>query len=180
MADYARPDVLVSTDWLAERLDDPNLRIIEVDEDTTAYGKGHLRNAVAWNWFEDLHATPQRDYVDQNGLSRLLQHAGVDRDTTMVLYGGNNWFAAYAYWLLHYCGFDDVKLLDGGRKAWELEDRELVRIGGPDRDESRALRDHVLASVGTSTFVDVRSPEEYRGEVLAPPHSSPSSKAAAC
>jgi thiosulfate/3-mercaptopyruvate sulfurtransferase len=182
MADYARPDVLVSTDWLAERLDDPNLRIIEVDEDTTAYGKGHIRNAVAWNWFEDLHTTPQRDYVDQDGLSRLLQHAGVDHDTTVVLYGGNNnWFAAYAYWLLHYRGFDDVKLLDGGRKAWELEDRELVtgtpsfpptdiRIGGPDRDESRALRDHVLASVGTSTFVDVRSPEEYRGEVLAPPH----------
>jgi thiosulfate/3-mercaptopyruvate sulfurtransferase len=182
MADYARPDILVSTDWLAQRLDDPNLRIIEVDEDTTAYDKGHIRNAVAWNWFDDLHTRPQRDYVDQDGLSRLLQQAGVDRDTTVVLYGGNNnWFAAYAYWLVRYRGFDHVKLLDGGRKAWELEDRELVtgtpsfpstdiRIGGPDRDEFRALRDHVLASVGASTFVDVRSPEEYRGEILAPPH----------
>jgi thiosulfate/3-mercaptopyruvate sulfurtransferase len=182
MADYARPDSLVSTDWLAQRLDEPDVRIVEVDEDTTAYDKGHIRNAVAWNWFEDLHARPQRDYVDQEGLSRLLQQAGVGGDTTVVLYGGNNnWFAAYGYWLLRYRGFDDVKLLDGGRKAWELEDRELVtgtpsfeatdvRVSSTDRDELRALRDQVLASVGSSTLVDVRSPEEYRGEVLAPPH----------
>jgi thiosulfate/3-mercaptopyruvate sulfurtransferase len=182
MAEYVNPDALVSTDWLAERLDDPSIRIIEVDEDTTAYDKGHIRNALGWNWFEDLHTKPQRDYVDQAGLSRLLQQAGVGPDTTVVLYGGNNnWFAAYAYWLLRYRGFDNVKLVNGGRKAWEKQERELVtgvpsvdatdiQVAGPDRDEFRALRDDVLGKVGASTFVDVRSPEEYRGELLAPPH----------
>ena len=182
MAEYVNPDALVSTDWLAERLDDPSIRIIEVDEDTTAYDKGHIRNALGWNWFEDLHTKPQRDYVDQAGLSRLLQQAGVGPDTTVVLYGGNNnRFAAYAYWLLRYRGFDNVKLVNGGRKAWEKQERELVtgvpsvdatdiQVAGPDRDEFRALRDDVLGKVGASTFVDVRSPEEYRGELLAPPH----------
>ncbi|MFP3899385.1 MAG: sulfurtransferase [Acidimicrobiia bacterium] len=182
MAEHPRQDVLVSTDWLAEHLDDPTVRIVEVDEDTSAYEKDHIRNAVAWNWFEDLHTRPQRDYVDQAGVARLLQHAGVGPNTTVVLYGGNNnWFASYAYWLLRYRGFDDVKLLDGGRKAWEAEQRELVsevptfeptdiEVAGPDRDEMRALRDHVLANLDRVSFVDVRSPEEYRGELLAPPH----------
>jgi len=182
MADYAKSDALVETDWLVEHLDDPGIRIIEVDEDTTAYEKGHIKNAVGWNWFEDLHAHPRRDYVDQEGLSKLLQQAGVGPDTTVVLYGGNNnWFAAYAYWLLTYLGFDNVKLLNGGRKKWELEGRELVtdtpsptatdfKVKGKVHDKLRAFRDEVLSKLGKSQFVDVRSPEEYRGELMAPAH----------
>ena len=177
---YANPDALVETDWLEEHLDDPGIRIIEVDEDTTAYEKGHIRGAVAWHWFEDLRAKPQREYVDQAGLTRLLQEAGVRGGMTVVLYGGNNnWFAAYGYWLLQYRGFDAVKLLDGGRKKWELESRELVNdepadgrgdvvVEGPDREELRALREEVLVRLGKAHFVDVRSPEEYRGEMTAP------------
>jgi thiosulfate/3-mercaptopyruvate sulfurtransferase len=182
MAAYAHPDALVETEWVAERLDDPAIRLIEVDEDTTAYEKGHIRNAIGWNWFDDLHAKPRREYVDQAGLSKLLQQAGVGPETTVVLYGGNNnWFAAYAYWLLRYLGFDNVKLMNGGRKKWELESRELVAdvpsfeatnfaVKGKVRSDLRAMRDEVLKKVGKTQFVDVRSPEEYRGELLAPAH----------
>ena len=182
MASYVQPGALVGTEWLAEHLDDPAVRIIEVDEDTSAYQKGHIRNAVGWHWFEDLHDKPRREYVDRQGLARRLQEAGAGPNTTVVLYGGNNnWFAAYAYWLLRYRGFDNVKLLNGGRKKWERESRPLVEDvpkfeptdlsrPGPDRPEFRALRDYVLAQVGNSRFVDVRSPEEYRGDLLAPPH----------
>src|SRR3954469_23777581 len=157
MAEYAHPDALVESDWLADRLDDPAIRVIEVDEDTTAYEKGHIRNAVGWNWFDDLHAKPRRDYVDQRGLNELLQRAGVGPDTTVVLYGGNNnWFAAYAYWLLRYLGYDRVKLLNGGRKKWELEGRDLtqeapsvgtgeVQIDAPVVNDIRAYRDDVLS-----------------------------------
>src|SRR2546421_3331421 len=127
MAEYAHPDALVETHWLADRLDDPAIRIVEVDEDTTAYEKGHIRNAIGWNWFEDLHAKPRRDYVDQDGLTALLRKAGVGPDTTVVLYGGNNnWFAAYGYWLLKYLGVDNVKLLNGGRKKGELGSPEVA------------------------------------------------------
>src|SRR3954451_16168628 len=179
MADYAHPNALVETDWLAKRLDDPKIRVIEVDEDTTAYEKGHIRNALGWNWFEDLHAKPRREYIDQQGLNALLRQAGVGPDTTVVLYGGNNnWFAAYGYWLLRYLGFDRVKLLNGGRKRWELESRELttdsptfapteLTVSNRPRPELRAFRDDVLAKVGHVGFVDVRSPEEYRGEMMA-------------
>jgi len=183
MAEYAKPDVLVSTDWLEEHLQDDGVRIIEVDEDTNAYEKGHIPGAVSWNWTSDLHTKVGRDYLDQAGFSGLLSGAGVGPDTTVVLYGGNNnWFAAYAYWLLKLRGFDGVKLLNGGRKKWELESRELTNevpsyastgfaIQGADRPEIRALRDEVIAKLGGSTgFVDVRSPEEYRGEKLAPDH----------
>jgi thiosulfate/3-mercaptopyruvate sulfurtransferase len=182
MAQYSNADALVETDWLAERLDDPKIRIVEVDEDTTAYKKGHIPNAVGWNWFDDLHAKPRREYIDQHGLTELLRRAGVGADTTVVLYGGNNnWFAAYGYWLLRYLGFDGVKLLNGGRKKWEIESRELVAdvpefestdftIAGPVRGELRALRDQVLQTIGKAQFVDVRSPEEFRGELLAPAH----------
>jgi thiosulfate/3-mercaptopyruvate sulfurtransferase len=182
MSEYTHPEVLVETDWLAEHLDDAGFRIIEVDEDTTAYEKGHIRGAVGWDWFADLHDPLRREYLDPAGLSRLLQQAGVGSDTTVVLYGGNNnWFAAYAYWLLRYLGFDRVHLLNGGRKAWELEGRELVtevghltptdvQVTGPIRGELRVLRDEVLAKLGTVQLIDVRSPEEYRGELLAPPH----------
>lgn len=182
MSDYAHPEVLVDTTWLAEHLNDPDVRIVEVDEDTSAYAKGHIPNAVAWHWFEDLHARPRRDYIDQAGFAELLGAAGVQPDTTVILYGGNNnWFAAYAYWLLRYLGFDRVKLLNGGRKRWELESRELttdvptivptsVTITESLRAELRAFRDEVLAKIGTVSFVDVRSPEEYRGEMMAPAH----------
>jgi thiosulfate/3-mercaptopyruvate sulfurtransferase len=182
MAAYAHPDALVETEWLANRLDESSIRVIEVDEDTTAYEKGHIRNALGWNWFDDLHAKPRREYIDQQGLSALLQQAGVGPDTTVVLYGGNNnWFAAYAYWLLRYLGFDNVKLLNGGRKKWELESRELVgdvpsfapsdyTLKGKVRKDFRALRDEVLKKVGSVQLVDVRSPEEFRGELLAPAH----------
>jgi thiosulfate/3-mercaptopyruvate sulfurtransferase len=185
MAEYANPDTLVETDWLEQHLNDPSIRIIEVDEDTTAYEKGHIKGALAWNWNTDLHAASGRDFVDQQGLTRLLQQAGVDKGTTIVLYGGNNnWFASYAYWLLRYLGFGNVKLLNGGRKKWELESRELTSdvaslnptdftISGPVQGDIRAFRDDVLSKVkegDASAFVDVRSPEEYRGEKLAPDH----------
>jgi len=183
VTDYANPDVLVSTDWLEEHLDDPDVRVIEVDEDTSAYEKGHIRGAVGWNWTTDLHTDVGRDYLDQGGFAELLSTAGVGSETTVVLYGGNNnWFAAYAYWLLKLRGFEDVKLVNGGRKKWELESRELVQdvptypasdhvLLGDERPEIRALRDEVIDKVGSSTgFVDVRSPEEFRGEKLAPDH----------
>ena len=182
MGGYANPETLVETDWLEEHLGDPNLRVIEVDEDTTAYEKGHINGAVGWNWKTDLHAKVGRDYVDQAALTELLRAAGVGDDTTVVLYGGNNnWFAAYAYWILKYRGFDSVKLLNGGRKKWELESRELtaeiptpaptdITVSSSDRPEFRALRDEVLSKAGSGSFVDVRAPDEYRGEKLAPDH----------
>ena len=183
MAEYANPDVLVSTEWLEANLDDPDVRIIEVDEDTTAYEKGHIRGAVAWDWNTDLHEAVGREYKDQFGFADLLADAGVGPETAVVLYGGNNnWFAAYAYWLLKLRGFDQVQLLDGGRKKWELESRELVSevpayersehvFLDEERPQFRAFRDEVLAKVGGDvSFVDVRSPEEFRGEKLAPDH----------
>jgi thiosulfate/3-mercaptopyruvate sulfurtransferase len=178
----ANQDALVQVEWLEQHVDDPDVRVVEVDEDTTAYEKGHIPDAVAWNWFTDLHVPVGRDYVDQDGLSDLLRRAGVGASTTVVLYGGNNnWFAAYAYWLLTYLGYDAVKLLDGGRKKWELESMDLnsevpdpaqtaFRVSGAVRHELRAFRDEVLSKLDRATFVDVRSREEYRGEKLAPDH----------
>jgi thiosulfate/3-mercaptopyruvate sulfurtransferase len=183
MTDYAKPDVLVETDWLQQHVDDPSIRVVEVDEDTGAYEKGHVKGAVGWNWGSDLHAEVGRDYVGQRELSDLLSRSGVGPDTTVVLYSGNNnWFATYAYWVLKLRGFDNVKLLNGGRQKWELESRELTQdvpsyeatgftISGPERPEIRALRDDDLAKIGGATgFIDVRSPEEFRGEKLAPDH----------
>ena len=182
MAGYKNPDALVETDWLEAHLNDENIRIIEVDEDTSAYDKGHISGAVGWNWNSDLHTKVGRDYVSRAELSELLSRAGVGDDTTVVLYGGNNnWFAAYAYWILKLRGFDNVKLVNGGRKKWELESRELtqdvpsyqptgITLTAPERNEIRALRDQVLSKLADATFVDVRSPEEFRGEKLAPDH----------
>ncbi|MDP9341080.1 MAG: sulfurtransferase [Actinomycetota bacterium] len=184
MAEYANPDALVETDWLEENRSDPSIRVVEVDEDTTAYEKGHIPGAVAWNWTTDLHAPTGRDFVNQEQFSRLLNRSGVGDDTTVVLYGGNNnWFAAYAYWLARYLGYGSVKLLNGGRKKWELESRELTQdvpsydatdcsVEGPVVGDFRAFREEVLDKVneGEASFVDVRSPEEYRGEKLAPDH----------
>ena len=179
---YHNPDALVSTDWLEANLDNPAIRIIEVDEDVTAYERRHIPGAAVWNWFEDLQHPVRRDYVDSDGLGSLLSRAGVGTDTTVVLYGGNNnWFAAYGYWLLRYRGFDNVKLLNGGRLKWNIEGRPMttdvpsheattLTITGDDRPGLRALRDEVLVKLGESTYVDVRSPEEFTGEKLAPDH----------
>jgi thiosulfate/3-mercaptopyruvate sulfurtransferase len=179
---YANPNALVSTDWLAENLDNPDIRIIEVDEDVTLYEKNHIPGAIAWSWSDDLHHPVRRDYLDQDGFSKLLATAGVGPDTTVILYGGNNnWFAAYAYWLLKYRGFDTVRLLDGGRKKWELEALPLnqaatdvsqtdFRIGGAERPEIRVFRDEVIGAIGSAKLVDVRSPEEFSGDKLAPEH----------
>ena len=179
-----RDEVLVSTDWVADHIGDPAYRLVEVDEDTAAYAGGHIEGAIAWHWKEDLHEDLRREFLSQEGLTELLRRSGVGPDTTVVLYGGNNnWFATYAYWLLRYLGFDRVKLVDGGRKKWELEERPLTTDEpaydaadpgslAPVREDVRAFRDDVLAHIGGAgrTMVDVRSPAEFSGEVLAPPH----------
>ncbi len=180
-----RDEVLVTTEWVAEHGGEPGLRLVEVDEDTEAYAAGHIEGAIAWHWRDDLHDALRRDFLTQEQLSALLGRSGVGPESTVVLYGGNNnWFATYAYWLLRYLGFDRVKLVDGGRKKWELEGRPLVTAApsvapaepgalAPVREDLRAFRDQVLAHVaanGQGATVDVRSPAEFSGEVLAPPH----------
>ena len=183
MAAYKDSAVLVETDWLAKHGD--AVRIIEVDEDTTVYDAGHIPGAVKWDWRLDLRDPMRRDFVDADALRSLLARSGVDDETTVVLYGGNNnWFAAYAYWYLKYRGFDHVKLLNGGRKKWEAETRPLSTerpsprpasrpptLSGA-RPELRALRDDIMRTQasGSAVLIDVRSPEEFRGELLAPPH----------
>ena len=182
MADYANKDVLVETDWLEAHLDDENVAIVEVDEDTQAYEKGHIPNAIALNWETELHDPLRRDFVSREDLAELLGQRGVSSNDTIVLYSGNNnWFAAYAYWLFKYRGIDNVKLLNGGRKKWELESRLLTQDApsrsastvelGEEKPEYRIFRDEVLKRAQEGgAWVDVRSPEEYRGELLAPPH----------
>jgi thiosulfate/3-mercaptopyruvate sulfurtransferase len=179
-----RSEVLISTDWLADNADTADIRIIEVDEDTEAYGTSHIPGSVAWHWRDDLHDRPRRELISQDTLRKLLAAAGVGPQTTIVLYGGNNnWFAAYAYWTLKYRGFDRVQLLDGGRKKWELEGRpqtsEVPLIAaadpgalGPERPDLRAFRDDVLSTLDDAdqARVDVRSPQEYSGELVAPAH----------
>ena len=179
MNNYAKPHTLISTAELAAQLDDPRHAIVEVDEDTSAYEKGHIPGAVALDWQHELHALPRRDFVSAAQLAGLLGARGVTEDQTIILYGGNNnWFAAYAYWLLRLRGAQNVKLLDGGRKKWELESRLLdtatphrparpYRLGDA-RPELRIFRDEVLHHDGP--LVDVRSPAEFTGEILAPPH----------
>jgi thiosulfate/3-mercaptopyruvate sulfurtransferase len=182
MADYAKRDVLVETSWLEDNVDDPSIAIVEVDEDATAYEKGHIPNAVAINWETELHDLPRREFVSSEQLAKLLGDKGVSSDQTIILYGGNNnWFATYAYWLFKLRGVENVKLLNGGRKKWELESRTLssdesnrpatsFKIG-QERPDLRIFREEVLdrAQRGEA-WVDVRSPEEFRGELLAPPH----------
>ena len=178
----SRQEVLVDADWVEEHRTDENIVLVEVDEDTSAYDGGHIAGAIKLDWKEDLQDHVKRDFVDAQQFSKLLSERGVSNDDTVILYGGNNnWFAAYAYWYFKLYGHDKVKLLDGGRKKWELESRELVTdvpghapsehvFMGEERPQIRAFRDEVLSKVGTSGFVDVRSPEEFRGEKLAPDH----------
>jgi thiosulfate/3-mercaptopyruvate sulfurtransferase len=177
----SRSDVLVDADWVEAHLDDPGVVLVEVDEDTSAYDKGHIRNAVKLDWKKDLQDPVRRDFVDRRGFEQLLSERGISNDDTVVLYGGNNnWFAAYAYWYFQLYGHRSVKLLDGGRKKWELESREMV-TAVPERartsyqatvqDSSlRAMRDEVIAAIGKQNLVDVRSPDEFTGKLLAPAH----------
>jgi thiosulfate/3-mercaptopyruvate sulfurtransferase len=177
---YAK-DVLVSTDWVAKHKDDANVVLAEVDEDTDLYEAGHVPGAVKLHWKDDLQDPVERDIVEKSAFELLLGTRGIGNNTTVVLYGDrNNWFAAYAYWYLKVYGHEDVRILDGGRQKWIDEGRELTtdlpsvsaaRYRAKERDESiRAYRDYVRGLIGDTTrvLVDVRSPQEYAGAVLAP------------
>ncbi len=179
---YAHPETLVSTKWAAEHTDHPGVRIVEVDVDTTAYEQGHIPGAVGWNWTTELCDTLVRDIVPRAALEDLLGRSGIDNNTTIVLYGdNNNWFAAWAFWQLKLYGHEDVRIMDGGRKKWVAEGHELSTEPPPVQrrhytaktpDASlRAFLPQVqtaLASGGVA-LVDVRSPQEFTGEILAPP-----------
>ena len=177
----SRESSLVSADWVEQNLDNPKVVLVEVDEDTAAYDKNHIRGAVKVNWSTDLRDPVRRDFVNKEQFEALLGGLGIANDDTVVLYGGNNnWFAAYAYWYFKVYGHEDVRLLDGGRKIWELESRELVdavpsreatTYTAKDPDDSiRAFRDEVVAAIGAQNLVDVRSPDEFAGRLLAPAH----------
>ena len=177
----SRSDVLVDADWVEQHLGDDGVVLVEVDEDTSAYDKGHIANAVRIDWKKDLQDPVRRDFVDKHGFEELLSARGISNDDLVILYGGNNnWFAAYAYWYFKLYGHDKVKLLDGGRKKWELDSRDLV-TEVPDRPKTsyhakdpdtsiRAFRDEVVAAIGQRNLVDVRSPDEFSGKLLAPAH----------
>jgi thiosulfate/3-mercaptopyruvate sulfurtransferase len=179
-SEYAHPERLVSTDWLAEHLDSPGLVVVESDEDVLLYETGHIPGAVKIDWHLDLNDPVRRDYIDGEGFARLMSSKGITRDTTIVVYGDkNNWWAAYALWVFSLFGHDDVRLLDGGRAAWEAEGREYTTEAPEpeptdypvvERDDSviRAYKDDVLAHLG-KPLIDVRSPEEYSGERTTAP-----------
>jgi thiosulfate/3-mercaptopyruvate sulfurtransferase len=176
-------DVLVTTEWLAEHLADDNLVVAEVDENPDLYEDGHIAGAVKLHWRDDLQDPIERDIVDKDEFERLMGSRGIGNDTSVILYGDkNNWFAAYAYWYLKIYGHEDVRILDGGRQKWIDEARELTTetvepvvasYTAKDADESiRVRRDNVLQGLengGNRALVDVRSPQEYSGELMAPP-----------
>jgi thiosulfate/3-mercaptopyruvate sulfurtransferase len=177
----ARSDVLVTADWAESNLDAPNTVFVEVDEDTSAYDNGHIAGAVKLDWRSDLQDPVKRDFVDAEQFSKLLSERGISNDDTVILYGGNNnWFAAYAYWYFKLYGHDKVKLLDGGRKKWELDGRPLstdavqrqsTSYTAKQPDNSiRAFRDEVIDAIGQKNLIDVRSPDEFSGKILAPAH----------
>jgi thiosulfate/3-mercaptopyruvate sulfurtransferase len=179
----SRSDVLVDADWVEANLDNPKVVLVEVDEDTAAYDKNHIKNAVKLDWKKDLQDPVRRDFVDQAGFEKLLSTRGIANDDTVVLYGGNNnWFASYAYWYFKLYGHESVKLLDGGRKKWELDSRDLVDgsevpsrpateyRAKPQNTAIRAFRDDVVKAIGSQNLVDVRSPDEFSGKLLAPAH----------
>ncbi|WP_134727615.1 MULTISPECIES: sulfurtransferase [Amycolatopsis] len=177
----SREDVLVTTQWAEENLDTPGVVFAEVDEDTTAYDNGHIRGAVKLDWRNDLQDGVRRDFVDKEGFEKLLSEKGISNDDRVILYGGNNnWFAAYAYWYFKLYGHENVQLLDGGRKKWELDGRELnsdevkreaTNYKAKEQDLSlRAFRDEVVQSIGSKNYIDVRSPDEFSGKLLAPAH----------
>ena len=177
----SRADVLVSADWAEENLNTTGVVFVEVDEDVSAYDGGHLPGAVRLDWKTELQDQIRRDFVNKEQFEALLSGKGISNDDTVVLYGGNNnWFAAYAYWYFKLYGHADVKLLDGGRKKWELDGRELSKdtvdraataYSAREQDLTiRAFRDEVIAAIGTKNLVDVRSPDEFSGKLLAPAH----------
>lgn len=177
----SRESALVTADWVEEHLNDPSIVLVEVDEDAEAYDKGHIPGAIKLDWKKDLQDGVRHDFVSKEKLEALLSAKGIGNDDTIVFYGGNNnWFAAYAYWYLKYYGHDNLRLLDGGRKKWELDSRELTTevaeraattYVAKDADESiRAFRDEVIQSIGSKNLIDVRSPDEYAGRLLAPAH----------
>ncbi|HEV2176071.1 MAG TPA: sulfurtransferase [Terriglobia bacterium] len=181
MGDYKHPEVLVSTDWVSQHTDDPKVRLVEVDVDTSSYEKGHIKNAVAWNWTSQLQDNVRRDLLGQRQFEQLLASSGISNDTTVVVYGdNNNWFAAYALWQLKYFGHQDARLMNGGRKKWELESRPFTtdtpkfvaasyKAVAPD-ESLRARRDRIFQVLDTKSayLVDVRSPDEFTGKVIAP------------
>ena len=185
MAVSTNQQVLVETEWVEANLGRTGTRLLEVDEDTDAYGRGHIPGALGVHWKNDLQDPVRRDFIGPDAFAALMDKLGVGNDTLVVLYGGNNnWFAAYAYWYFKFYGHGPVRLMDGGRKKWELEKRSMTpelthanptsgyRVGGQTHT-IRALRKQVEEEVvghTESCLVDVRSPEEYRGELLAPPH----------
>ena len=173
-------DALVSTEWLAQHLDEPGYRLIEVDVNPAAYGTGHIQGAVGWDWKKDLQDQTVRDIASRDALAAKLGEAGVNPETTILLYGdNNNWFAAYAYWALKYYGHDKAQLVNGGRIKWEVEGRPYTtdvpqfqpttyQFAGQPHEEFRAYRDQVQERIGKAGLVDVRSPAEFSGELLAP------------
>lgn len=182
MSQYAHPEVLVEAEWLSQHLSDPSVRIVEVDVDTSAYDIGHIPGAIGWNWTTQLCDTVRRDILPQDKLEALLSHAGITPETTIVLYGdSNNWFAAWAFWQLKIYGHKDVRLLNGGRKKWISDGRDLStetpsyadsNYKAKRADESlRAFLPDVQAALkaANATLIDVRSPQEFTGEILAPP-----------
>ena len=177
----SRATSLVSTDWVLENLTNKSVVFVEVDEDTTLYEKGHIEGAITFHWREDLQDGLIRDLISKEKFEALLSMSGITNDSTVVLYGGNNnWFATYAFWYFKIYGHQDVRLIDGGRKLWELKGLPLVtevptptaaRYVAKERDNSiRAFRDQVIASIGIKNIVDVRSPAEFSGELAAPAH----------
>ena len=177
----SRETSLVSADWVTENINNPKVVIVEVDEDTTLYDQGHIENSITFHWRDDLQDGLIRDLISKEKFEALLSKSGIANDSTVILYGGNNnWFATYAFWYFKVYGHQDVRLLDGGRKRWELDARPVVtevptrtatRYVAKDRDNSiRAYRDEVIAAIGTLNIVDVRSPAEFSGELAAPAH----------
>ena len=179
---YAHPEALVSTDWVAEHLDDPNIRLVESNEDPLVYPSGHVPGAVEVDWTRDLNDQVRRDYLGKDGFEALASRIGITPDTTVVFYGDkNNWWACYAYWVFHLFGHTNARIMDGGRLKWQKEGRELSRdvpsyeateYKAPERDDAaiRAFRDEVLSHVGAGLpLVDVRSPEEFSGERMHMP-----------
>ena len=179
-------DALVTTDWVAENLEAPGVVLVEVDEDAAAYQTNHIPGAVGFDWKADFQDPIRRTFLDREGFSKLMDSRGISNDDHVVLYGGNNnWFAAYAYWYFKVYGHDKVSLMDGGRKLWELQGRELTSdetkvatssgyTASEPNNDIRARRDQILAEFvnaeGNKATVDVRSPAEFNGELIAPPH----------
>src|SRR5438309_4230064 len=183
MTEYKHPEVLVSTEWAAQNLNAPNTRFVEVDVDTTAYDQGHIPGAVAWNWQTQLQDGIRRDLIDKSTLEKLLSASGISNNTTILLYGdNNNWFAAYALWQLKLYGHKDVRLINGGRKKWLEEKRQITKdpanvtpasyhVSGTD-ESLRARKEEVSAVVEgrkPGQLVDVRSVDEFTGKIIAPP-----------